>query len=159
MVAWILNMDVYCPKCGEPCDTGEFLYMEEHWGRDLTPDEAREIFFKEGCGSLFSGGERSCLSVRDKHKARWKELKEEHKLYAEFFKRNQDSGEQDVLKHPITGMLMMKEDIRGQRWSIEWEMEDLQQTLFKASASEALHDLMGDDLDGIASFSDELSDL
>jgi hypothetical protein len=148
-------MDVYCPKCGEPCDNGEFLYMEENWGRDLSPDEAREVFFTEGCGSLFSDGERSCLSVRDKLKAKWNERKKEHKLYVEFFKEHQEAGEEDVLMHPVTGLPMMKEDIRCERWSIEWEMADLESRLFKASASEALYDLMGDDFDGIASLSDE----
>jgi len=34
-------------------------------------------------------------------------------------------------------------------------MADLESRLFKASASEALYDLMGDDFDGIASLSDE----
>ena len=45
-------MDVYCPRCAEPCDIDEFHYVD-----DMTFDQARTTFFdrSKGCGVLFGG--------------------------------------------------------------------------------------------------------
>lgn len=44
-------MDIYCPRCGEPCDHDE-LHMQE-----VSYDEARRTFYNQslGCGQLFDG--------------------------------------------------------------------------------------------------------
>lgn len=45
-------MDIYCPRCGEPCETDEFHYVHEK-----TFKQAKDIFFSLGCGVLFNGKE------------------------------------------------------------------------------------------------------
>ena len=44
-------MDIYCPRCAEPCDIDE-LHDIPH----LTFDQASQVFFdpRVGCGQLFS---------------------------------------------------------------------------------------------------------
>jgi hypothetical protein len=43
-------MDIYCPRCGEPYDQDEL-----HYADDLTYDEARKVFFGQGCGMVYDG--------------------------------------------------------------------------------------------------------
>ena len=45
-------MDIYCPRCAEPCDMDELHDADEN----LTYDQARRIFFdsRRGCGFLFN---------------------------------------------------------------------------------------------------------
>lgn len=42
-------MDIFCPRCGEPMDLLE-LHDNDF---DLSFDEARKLFFSEGCGKVF----------------------------------------------------------------------------------------------------------
>lgn len=49
-------MDIYCPRCGEPCDLDELHETE------LSFYDAKDRFYAEGCGVLFSG--RPCQERR-----------------------------------------------------------------------------------------------
>jgi len=147
-------MDVYCPKCGEPCDTGEFLYMEEQWGQKIDPDEARRRFFKLGCGLLFSNGEKFCGDEMDKKKAILSEKRLRRGNIDIFIKANGNIKDEAIVQHPIESKDVPMEDLRIESWSLSESIQDLEQLIYKASASEALHDLLGDDLDGIASMLD-----
>jgi hypothetical protein len=42
-------MDIYCPKCGEPCDQDELHVPGQSY------DQSARIFRTEGCGILFDG--------------------------------------------------------------------------------------------------------
>ena len=41
-------MDIYCPRCAEPCDLDELHYVDGY-----SFDEARRRFFALGCGLTF----------------------------------------------------------------------------------------------------------
>ena len=43
-------MDIRCPRCGEPWDTYEF-----HDVPGMTYKQALDLFYKKGCGVVFSG--------------------------------------------------------------------------------------------------------
>ena len=144
-------MDIYCPKCGEPCDTGEFLYMEEHWGQKIEPDEARRRFYKFGCAMLFSNGKRNCGSERQQKENKRNHLKMKKCALDIFLKENPHAKDEDLLAHPISGEQMRMEEIRTESYTTDYDLEQINKMMFLADASDALHDLMGDDLDGIAS--------
>ena len=144
-------MDIYCPKCGEPCDTGEFLYMEEHWGQKIEPDEARRRFYEFGCAMLFSNGKRNCGSVRERRENELKHLRMRKCELDIFLKENPHAKDDDLLPHPISGEETRMEEIRTESYTTDWELKEINEILFLADASDALHDIMGDDLDGIAS--------
>ena len=146
-----LTMDIYCPKCGEPCDTGEFLYMEEHWGQKIEPDEARSRFYEFGCAMLFSNGKRNCGSVRERRENELKHLRMRKCELDIFLKENPHAKDDDLLPHPISGEETRMEEIRTESYTTDWELKEINEILFLADASDALHDIMGDDLDGIAS--------
>lgn len=43
-------MDIYCPKCSEPFDTGEFEFVAEEQG--VTMREATRNFLRDGCSTV-----------------------------------------------------------------------------------------------------------
>jgi hypothetical protein len=53
-------MDIYCPRCAEPCDVDELHYAEP-----MTYSQARKVYFdrSQGCGVVFNG--RPCELVDD----------------------------------------------------------------------------------------------
>ena len=157
-----LTMDVYCPNCGEPFDQDEFHYMEE-WNIKMTYDEARKTFFQKGCKFLLSGGEKNCDETREKRQKELQQLRERHLKLKDAWRDGLKAGafvknEYDLypdqwitVKHPIDGDDCYSWDIETEIWTLSEEIRSLSSLTFRMSASGALYDILGDDIDGIAS--------
>jgi hypothetical protein len=165
-------MDIYCPKCGEPCDTGEFSYMEENWGQRIEPNEAQRRFFALGCRMLFTNGEKSCGKIGEERKSKLLYLRQRRGIIDPFIKLHGCNGDygppggemdkyvktgEDTSKevqHPCDTRVVTMVELRLESWEIENEIKSFEELLHGAAATEALHDLLGDDIDGIASLLD-----
>ena len=51
-------MDIYCPRCGEPCDLDELHDTFDEAGRQRTFPEATAAFYAKGCGLTL--GTKAC---------------------------------------------------------------------------------------------------
>lgn len=159
-------MDIYCPNCGEPCDQDELHEMKE-WGIEMTFEEARKTFFREGCSYLFSNGEKNCDNTRLERQTELKELTKRHSTLKKAWKDGLKNGvfvkdeydlypdEWRTVKHPIDGDDCYSWDIETELWTLSEDIKSLSSMTFKMNASAALHDIMGDDVDGIASMLQE----
>ena len=128
--------------------------MEEQWGQKIDPDEARRRFFKLGCGLLFSNGVKFCGEEMDKKKAILSEKRLRRGNIDIFIKENGNELDEAIVQHPIESKDVSMEDLRIESWSLSESIRDLEELIYKASATGVLHDLLGDDLDGIASMLD-----
>ena len=155
-------MDVYCPKCGEPFEQDEFHYMED-WNIKMTYDEARKTFFQKGCKFLLSGGEKNCDGTREKRQKELQQLREQHLKLKDAWRDGLKNGtfvknEYDLypdqwitVKHPINGSDCYSWDIETEIWTLSEEIRSLSSLTFRMTASGVLYEILGNDIDGIAS--------
>ena len=55
-------MDVMCTRCGEPFDLSDLDWLTEQ--QQTTTEELRATFFRDGCESMLSNGEKTCKRDR-----------------------------------------------------------------------------------------------
>lgn len=156
-------MDVHCPLCGEPFDVGEFHYMD-----GKTYKEAYSTFFEKGCRYMWTDGEQSCKAKGEERKneivdmrKKYNELEQAWKAGLKngiFLKNEYDLGPSQwkEVKHPIDGGKCYSWDIETELWTLEEDIRSLSQLVFKMDASSVSYELLGDDIDGIASSMEDL---